>query len=190
MGGVGAPKSRLKQFGFTVKRDVDVSKELDACTACSVRSPLKTRNCEMCARCSQRLNSRPRHRSSTALLGTLRSSCRHRLMLGSSVPNDSVTCPHSADGLDAVDIITLVVHERRLFDVTCYPHPTALCGRVRSTREWRVRPRSHYRHRCGHENRHTTRVCSSPLVATNPASFARRPSRRDKAGAPLSQKAA
>ena len=40
-------------------------------------------------------------------------------MLGSSVPNDSVTCPHSRhDGLDAVDIITLVVYERRLFDIT------------------------------------------------------------------------
>ena len=36
--------------------------------------PVNTRNCGIFARCSERLNNRPRHRSSTALLGTLRAS--------------------------------------------------------------------------------------------------------------------
>ena len=35
------------------------------------------------------------------------------------------------DCLDTIDIMTLVVRECRLFDVTSYPHPASPCGRGR-----------------------------------------------------------
>lgn len=48
MAGVGVPKSRLKQFGFTVKRELfTYKKELDACRYFRSDLSVNTRNCEI-----------------------------------------------------------------------------------------------------------------------------------------------
>ena len=48
MGVVGVPKSRLKQFGFRVKRELlTYQKELDACSYFLFDLSVNTRNCEI-----------------------------------------------------------------------------------------------------------------------------------------------
>ena len=114
-----------------------------------------------------------------------RINARHRRMLGSSVPNDSVVCPHLehvASTLSTSSPSSFVSVVSATSQITLIPLPLPLVEE--STRGWHPRPSNPL---SLNDGRQTINENATPRVLlTNPSSRGHLPDHRDGAGVPLS----